>query len=158
MPPLELKHIKRYERPEHYFGETYPETYTVFGITRDSSILAQSNFAHILKQLGGESETVLVTRANHWACGWIETIRVHESDVPRLEQADELIGKLNDYAILDEDDFSTREMEAAAEYWQGMSIAERLYWCQEYRISRFAARRKELPNDPTGQLEVALAA
>lgn len=78
--------------------------------------MSQSNFAAILKELGGESETVIVERATHWLCGWIETIYVHESDHDRLVKADSLIEYLTEmYPILDEDDYNDRLHEATLE-------------------------------------------
>ena len=56
---------------------------------RDSDCLKQSNFAVMLRELGGESETVIVVRESHWAVGWVEWIAIHELDAAALQIADE---------------------------------------------------------------------
>ena len=75
---------------------------------RDSDCLQESNFDAALKRLGGESETVEVHRFGHWTCGWFEIIIVApSSDAYRL--ACEIEASLEDYPILDENDFSEKE-------------------------------------------------
>jgi hypothetical protein len=122
--------------------------------TRDTGPLEDSNFETALKILGGEGDRVEVHRFGHWGPGWFEIILVH----PRLVyQVEELQGCLEEYAILDEGDYSDREHEKATEYWEGMGTRERVGWCQQYRVSVFAARRDEIPSDPNGELLSALA-
>lgn len=114
--PPTFTHLKRWERQPYYMGKTYDEYYVVYGVARDATLMGQSNFAAILEELGGESETVLVERTTHWLCGWIETIYVHESDHDRLVKADNLIKYLTEtYPILDEDDYNDRLHEATLE-------------------------------------------
>lgn len=92
----------------------------IAGRTRDSDALAESNFAAVLRTLGGESETVEVLRFHHWACGWVEEIAVHPS---RRAEVEAIAERLEDYPVLDEDDFSARE---DAEAWEGwLSFAAR---------------------------------
>lgn len=105
--------------PSHYAGETWPDYYSAgVGQSRDSDALERSNFATMLQLLGGESETVIVVRESHWAVGWIEWIAIHDSDTAALAIADEAKGRLEDYPVLNEDDFSEREMEEANEIWR----------------------------------------
>lgn len=40
----------------------------------------------MLRELGGESETVRVVRESHWAVGWVEWIAIHESDIEESVQ------------------------------------------------------------------------
>ena len=53
---------------------------------------------------------------NHWACGWIDELMVHE-DAPEavLILAANIHSQLQDYPILDEEDYSRREFEAEEE-------------------------------------------
>jgi hypothetical protein len=111
----------------------------------------------MLRELGGESETVLVLRDSHWAVGWVEAIYIHESDTDRLAIADEIMSALEDYPVADEFDHSELEWETAHAYWASMSVRERVDWCQRYRASVFAARRDEIPECPSGELVSALA-
>lgn len=79
---------------------------------RDSEALDQSNFAAALKILGGESKTVEVHRFGHWARGWFEIIICH----PSLDnQVEEIKRRLENYPVLDEEDFCDREYEERLE-------------------------------------------
>lgn len=129
------------------------EYLVVLGRNRDSSLLAQSNWDEALRLLGGESDNedgsgpVQVHRFGHWACGWFELLLV-APDSPQADIAQEIQDRLEQYPILDEDNYSKRQMEAAWEYWQRASLRERVEMCQEARVSVFAARRKdEMPEE-----------
>lgn len=124
--------------------------------TRDSGALQQSNFAVALRELGGESETVEVHRFGHWGPGWYEIILV-APDSPAAKIAEEIEECLENYPVLDEEHWSSLEYNRAADYWEHCSVRERMEWCQRYRVSIFAARRTELPEDDQGELVQALA-
>ena len=128
-------HLKPWTMPAHYFGEVWPAYYSAgVGQSRDSDCLEQSNFAVMLKRLGGESETVTVVRESHWACGWVEWIAIHQDDERALAIADKANGKLEDYPVLDEDDLSDREQEAADETWANCySVSDRIEYIREHR-------------------------
>ncbi len=111
----EFKYLRRWSRPPNYMGADYSEYYPACVLVRDSNLLEQSNFNAILTRLGGESETVRVERATHWAFGWIETIYVHETDLEALHIADTALGDMAEYPVLDEDDFDRRAHEATLE-------------------------------------------
>lgn len=83
-------------------------------LTRDSDALEQSNFAVALETLGGESETLERHEFNHWACGWFEILLLHPAREPEGEA---LESRLESYPVLNEEDFSNREMEAYADAW-----------------------------------------
>ena len=59
---------------------------------------------------------------------------------------------LDDYPVLDDDHWSTLEYEEACDYWDSLSMRERIELCAHHRVSIFAARRDELPETPTGEL------
>lgn len=147
-----LKAIKRWERPSDYFGANWPQYFVFLGQHRDSDSVTRSNFEVGLKELGGESETVIVVRERHWAVGWVEWIGVHESDEAALQAADEMLCALSDYPILSDDHHSELEWNEAAEYWERMRVCDRMEYCQRAEISIFAARRDYLPQDDTGYL------
>ena len=144
--------MERWTRPDHYMGADWPEYFVFLGRHRDSGLLDQSNFETALRALGGESETVLVVRENHWAVGWLEWIAIHESDADAIAAAEEMECALSDYPILDESDFSEREFDAAARTWERARVHDRLEWCKRAGLSIFAARRDHLPADDTGAL------
>lgn len=91
------------------------------GQNRDSRELETSNFAAALEILGGESETVEVHRFGHWACGWYEIIIV---DPSREAEVEAIENRLENYPVLDEDDFSNREHEAYLEDWQNWACSD----------------------------------
>jgi len=93
-----------------------------FSRNRDSDILDESNFDAALKTLGGESETVEIVRFGHWACGWVEHIFVHPSRAATVAAIEK---QIDDYPVLDEDDFGNRESEAAYAAWLD-------YGCREF--------------------------
>ncbi len=129
------EHLNRWTMPSHYFGETWPDYYSAgVGRSRDSDCLEESNFATMLKSLGGESETVIVVRESHWAVGFVEWIAIHSTDETALHIADEQKGRLEEYPILSEDDLSEREIEAAGEIWtKCYSWQERIKYIRENR-------------------------
>ncbi len=85
------------------------------GQNRDSEALDLSNFENALEILGGESETVEVHRFGHWACGWIEIIIV-QPDTEEHSKALEIESALENYPVLNDEDFSAREYEESLEY------------------------------------------
>jgi hypothetical protein len=101
-----------------------------FGITRDSDPLAESNYAVAMRQLcavaGIDAMSVgflgrpwfdddpcdapiAVAEFRHWACGWIHElfIRVDREDL--VAKSVELVGRVADYPVLDDDDYAERE-------------------------------------------------
>ena len=141
------KHLTRWTLPDSYAGPEWPEWFSIYGQHSDSDSLTRSNFACILKELGGESETVRVIRERHWAVGWIEWIGVHERDSKALEIADGISKDLEGYPVVNEDHWSQLESDEAFDYWQRMSVRERVEWCRDADVSIFAARRdNDLPS------------
>jgi hypothetical protein len=124
--------LKRWSLPPSYFGAQWPDYYGAgFGQSRDSDCLEESNFATVLARLtelpefvppasdtDNEIESRQIVRENHWAVGWVEWIAIHENDEAALRLCDELRESADGYPVLNEDDFSNREMEAANTIWR----------------------------------------
>jgi hypothetical protein len=94
---------------------------------RDSGLLDQSNAAVILKALTPYIEQddpdVVVERHSHWAVGFLDgvSIRVRRPDgtiTSAFTEYCELQERLGNYPILDEEDYSQRECEAALENYK----------------------------------------
>lgn len=122
--------------------------------TRDSSILEKVNFETMTGRVlaasqHGETE---IHRFGHWACGWYEMLLIHPEDTAALIVAAELSASLEQYSVLDDQAYSEAECEAAAEYWARCRVSDRVEICQRCGVSVFAARRDEMPDDPTGAL------
>ena len=115
----QYENLRRWTKPPNYAGESWPDYYSAgVGQSRDSDALERSNFAVMIDKLGGESDTVLVVREHHWAVGWVEWIAIHESDTAALDKADEQMGRLENYPVLDEDDWGVREDEECRQTWE----------------------------------------
>lgn len=136
---FEPKHLKRWTMPDSYFGATWPNHYSAgVGQSRDSDCLEESNFAAMLKEVGGESDIVTVVRELHWAVGWVEWIAIEADGTDEsnkaLRLADAAKGRLEDYPILDENDCSEREIEAANQTWKNCySWEERIKYVREHK-------------------------
>lgn len=100
-----------------------PENWAIlYTHNRDSGLLTQSNAATIAKLMekhvesGGAQEI----ECSHWACGWISGYAVrclHPEGMPTAAVAEwlEIQDRLENYPILDEDDYSIRETDATWE-------------------------------------------
>lgn len=101
--PFVPQTLKRWKTPQHYSGTQWHDYfYAGVGQSRDSDVLERTNFASMLDALGGESSTVIVSRAGHWAVGWVEAILIHESDSKSLRIADEIAKQLEGYPVIDD--------------------------------------------------------
>lgn len=133
--------MKKWSLPSHYFGATWESYYVFLGQNRDSDTLTRSNFRIALKQLGGETgeedngiSMVTVVRENHWACGWVEWIAIHESNVDAIAKAEEMEAEMESYPVLNEDDWSELETEEANQVWANCyDASERLRYIRENR-------------------------
>src|SRR5688500_351957 len=93
-----------------YYGER--EGWLKFmGQHRDSDCLARSNFRSALKTIGGEGDTVAIERYSHWAVGWTEVILIAPTDTATIARAEAILAALEDYPVVDEDDWSMLEFE-----------------------------------------------
>lgn len=107
--------------------------------TRDSGCLDESNFACLLKELGGESDDVEVHRFGHWGPGWYEIILIRPGSKAQ-QAAEECESALADYPVLNDMDLSERETEAANDVWRDCySPAERIAYIRKHR-SQFEFR------------------
>ena len=126
------ENLKLWTTPDSWFGTPWTGHYVFLGQNRDSDCLTRSNFRKGLEALGGKSDKVIVVREGHWACGWVEWIAIHEDDNAALKIADEIVGALSDYPVLDESDFSELETEEAEDIWTNCyDNAERIEYIRE---------------------------
>jgi hypothetical protein len=94
-----------------------------------------------------DEDSVQIVRENHWAVGWVEWIAIHKSNVAAIEAAKFLCNKANDYPVLNESDWSELEYTQAMDYWDSMSLSEKVRFCADCNVSIFAARRSsDLPD------------
>lgn len=163
--------MPEWKHPQDYGGFSPDGDYVMYARHRDSSLLENSNFEYLKKHLMkllenkdfGEAppkrdlyslydipeEWIYDWSAGCWAYGWREYLMVRR-DAPTelLESAQKIWDDLQDnYPVFDEDDYSRRQTEAICNYWEGMSVGERVYYCQEAGISMFAARNGCIPTE-----------
>lgn len=125
----------------NYMGKEWPDYYRFLSRNRDSDALTESNFRCALKAIGGETgeddngiSMVTVVRENHWACGWIEWIAIHQTATEALKKADEIAAKLENHPVVNEDDWSELEHEQADDVWKRCySMKERIDYIREHR-------------------------
>ena len=90
---------------------------------RDSGLLDQSNASAIEKKLEplaeGDDPDLVFESHNHWAVGHVDgfSLRVFKDGkiTEAFETYHELVQRLADYPVLDEEDYSEREFEATLE-------------------------------------------
>ena len=96
----------------------------IYTHNRDSTLLDRSNASVISKAMAPFAETddpdVVFESHSHWACGWISgfSIRVFNANgeiTEAFRRYHELAQAMDDYAYLDESDYSERELEATLE-------------------------------------------
>ena len=80
-------------------------------MTRDSDPLEESNFITALERYKAAGVEVEVDHFGHWAVGWIDylTVEITRASVQVLEGIREA---LENYPILDDEDFSQREWDS----------------------------------------------
>lgn len=112
---------------------------------RDSGIREESNWHAQHETLSQcDDEDWEEHSFGHWACGWFEIAIVRPGSTA-ADRMEELVRVLNDYPILDDQDYSEREWIAAHESWQYTSLADRVAILAKHDLCRFAARRDEIP-------------
>jgi len=121
--------LKLWTRPDSYIGETFEGYYVGPSVHRDSDILQKSNFDAALKMLGGESSEgrdVVVASSSHWAVGWLDEIFVHKDAADKVAILEDILERIADYPVLDEDDYRQRESEANDENYKDYGRDEAL--------------------------------
>lgn len=125
----------------NYLGqEDFPSMYVVLTRTRDSNLIDNCNFEVALKELGGESDDVVIYSFGHWACGWWEALCV-KKDSPKFNYGVEIQKRIEDYPLLDEDIYFEQEYQAKVNFWNNCSMRERVEMCRNLGLSIFSARR-----------------
>ena len=162
-----IEHLEetKWIKPESYAGFSPDGDYLIYSQHRDSDCLSRSNYRRILEdllKLDGKHQTddtecfVYDFRASHWAVGWVEYILVKQDAPEEIKQAaGEIICALSDYPVYDESDWTELEHEEISNYWEGLSVNERMQYCKENNVSIFAARKDYIPEND-GSLDQSL--
>lgn len=154
--------------PKNYHGADWSEYYVILGQHRDSDILARANWQAATETLEALAEQLdafddagdsylQIAHDSHWAVGWCDTLLVHKNAPPALiAEAENIVKRLRDYPILDENLFSEMEETEANETWNFISLRERIDLCAKAGISIFHARHKYYPYDDSGYIRERL--
>lgn len=126
---------------------------------RDSNLLDQSNAAAITKELEVYGDDVVPQRFGHWAVGWIDALAVRVYKRGKITDAfqklHELLKRLDDYPVLDDEDLSQRETETILDWIEsegGRLLADPAHapegWESEvYRVLEGDYSEDHLPNE-----------
>lgn len=106
----------------NYSGDRMETKLVVVTRTRDSELLAESNFDAALERLGGEGKGVEVVRQNHWGCGWLEHVMVDVSAKAKAKIAFEIHKELADYPVLDDSAYSDLQYERFREFAENHKV------------------------------------
>jgi hypothetical protein len=172
-----IYNLPQWETPEYYGGFNPIGDYVIYSQHRDSDALSRSNYRRTFEDLinyaetlncqdkgtdgeGDESDMVYDFRAGHWAVGWVETILICQNAPDKLQaMAREIIDALADYPVYDESDYSELEWNEVQDYWQSLSIADRIEYIRDNGGNIFAARHDFLSEnaDPNGSIFDSIA-
>lgn len=103
----------------------------IYTHNRDSGLLEQSNGAEIEKALEkfteGDNPDVVFESHGHFACGWVDgfSVRVYSENgviTEAFKAVHELLAKLADYPVLNEEEYSQWEHDAT---WENLETAIR---------------------------------
>jgi hypothetical protein len=112
----------------------------VYTSNRDSGLLAQSNEKAINEMLDkyseGDDPDLVFERHSHWACGHLDglSVRAYGADgsiTDAFREVCKIQAALEEYPLLDESDYSERELNATLENYS----------------NEIGSRRSELPED-----------
>lgn len=117
--------VKEYawKLPSNYVGETFDGYCVVIGKHRDSDTLSVSNFEVAKEMLervlsaqpDADPDDLRFECASHWAVGYVETILVKATNIELVREAASIRKALDNYPVLDDEDFSEREWEERQE-------------------------------------------
>jgi hypothetical protein len=167
---------RQWETPEYYGGFDPVGDVVIAGQSRDSDALERSNYETIFKFLRETEERLAEEypeefdaayekndfdlfiydfRASHWAVGWVETLLMSRHAPDKLQMAVvSVLESMSDYPVFDEEHYSDLEYTETQEYWESLSVADRMDLIREHGGNIFAARHDYLSDsaDPTGSL------
>jgi hypothetical protein len=87
----------------------------------------------MLRDLGGESDTVNISRSNHWACGWVEYITLDPSDLAKVKIARANLAKIENYPVLNDEDYGQEEQDEAQEVWaKCYNVKDRIAYIRKF--------------------------
>lgn len=123
--------------------------------TRDTGPFEESNFQTALEMLGGESETVEVHRFGHWGPGWFEIIIIQPGS-DAAKKAEDIESSLENYPVLDDEDFSRREYDDFLESWDNWAARDFTKFLVKNHSCRFCGGTGYRKIRPWGEVPCAM--
>jgi len=114
--------------------------------TRDSGILSNSNFEtaeKMLDDIDSERESFETHSFGHWGPGWFE-IMIVAPNSRAASIAAEIGDALENYPVLNDEDYSRREYEGTIASWDASMLCDRIDACRDNGVSIFAARHDSI--------------
>lgn len=140
--------LPQWERPDDYMGQSPDGDFIVYARSRDSDLLANTNFECIeaeLRELDA-GDFVYTFTASHWGVGWVEHLMLRRLCPDNLQaRVYEIHAALSNYPVYSDSAYSEAEHEATLEYWGRLCTDRRIELCAEYGASIFASRHGRIP-------------
>jgi len=73
-----------------------------------------------------------------------------------LERAGAMVAELENYPVVDEEDFCELECTEAQETWENSSLSDRQHYIRDTGVSLFSIRRDYPPSDDCGIIQQRL--
>lgn len=135
------KEALRHPRDFMYYGsneQMFESWGYVWGYGRGADVMDESNFWTVYNRLKEQfPDDVEVHRSNHWLCGWVEqlAVRILKPDADSKEFRDEDVTdafrevlrfktRVENYPVLDEEDYSEREWREMLEFVRACGVEE----------------------------------
>ena len=149
--------MELWKHPKYYMGASWPDYYVFLGQHRDSDKVTRSNFRVAMAavkaieakypdwkacpDVDNEPEMIVNPYESHCLVGHVEWIGIHKNAPQELIDAcNDMLEIIENYDILNDSDHSELEWTETMDYWDRISISERLEWLKDAGISCFAAR------------------
>lgn len=136
----------RWEYPSNYSGNDYSDCFFIYSQCRDSDLMVRTNWDTLTEEFKSEieAEYVEVSRASHWAVGWVESILIKDNaPLKVLFKAFKYRECLNDYPIIDDSAYSENEWNEAYEYAESEASSVSQVLQQVFNIPNDIAEDKE---------------
>jgi hypothetical protein len=119
---------------------------------RDSDLLQESNWTAINKELTRRnSRSIEIMYCRHDLCGWVEYLMINTNHKKAMYRLFCLLKQLEDYPVLDEEDWGNREYEQAMEVYDNWAKSKVGWLCENNCI--IALLNDDCEYDPTPEQE-----
>lgn len=130
------------------------EWFLVVSHNRDSRLLEQHNYRMIKEELRSCGAAVIEDyRRRNPLCGWSEGIYVNSECAEACSKADDLLERLQEYPIFNEDAYDDALWQECNDWWSGLNLQERLDYCGMWGLSPYAARRNSAWYEDDGAMQ-----